>query len=114
MLFWLFGMARITFLRCFDFYRRSKTTRDFNVLVRDDGSTDGSIEILESYKPRFDGRLNVITGAPSGSATANFAILMRETKADYVLFADQDDVWKPVKVELTLRSLKEAEAKYGK
>jgi hypothetical protein len=39
---------------------------------------------------------------------------MRETKADYALFADQDDVWKPEKVELTLRSLKEAEAKYGK
>lgn len=92
----------------------SQTTGDFNVLVRDDGSTDGSLEILESYKPRFDGRLRVIAGEPTGSATANFAILMRETKADYVLFADQDDVWKPEKVELTLRSLKEAEAKYGK
>src|SRR6476660_878685 len=91
-----------------------QTTRDFNVLVRDDGSRDGSLEILENYKPRFDGRLRVIAGEPSGSATANFAILMRETKADYVLFADQDDVWKPEKVELTLRSLKEAEAKYGK
>jgi hypothetical protein len=31
-----------------------------------------------------------------------------------VLFADQDDVWKPEKVELSLRSLKEAEAKYGR
>ena len=92
----------------------SQTTRDFNVLVRDDGSTDGSLEILESYKPKFDGRLRVIAGEPTGSATANFAILMRETKADYVLFADQDDVWKPEKVELTLRSLKDAEAKYGK
>ena len=92
----------------------SQTTRDFNVLARDDGSRDGSLEILENYKPRFDGRLRVIAGEPSGSATANFAILMRETKADYVLFADQDDVWKPEKVELSLRSLKEAEAKYGK
>jgi glycosyltransferase involved in cell wall biosynthesis len=92
----------------------SQTTRDFNVLVRDDVSSDGSLEILETYKPKFDGRLSVITGEPSGSATANFGILMRETKADYVLFADQDDVWKPEKVELTLRSLKDAEAKYGK
>jgi glycosyltransferase involved in cell wall biosynthesis len=92
----------------------SQTTRDFNVLVRDDGSRDKSLEILESYKPRFDGRLSVIAGEPSGSATANFGILMRETKADYALLADQDDVWKPEKVELTLRSLKEAEAKYGR
>jgi glycosyltransferase involved in cell wall biosynthesis len=92
----------------------SQTTRDFNILARDDGSRDGSLEILETYKPRFDGRLRVIAGEPSGSATANFAILMRETKADYVLFADQDDVWKPEKVELSLRSLKEAEAKYGR
>jgi hypothetical protein len=92
----------------------SQTTRDFNVLVRDDGLRDGSLEILEEYKSKFDDRLSVITGEPSGSATSNFGILMRETKADYVLFADQDDVWKPEKVELTLRSLKEAEAKYGK
>jgi glycosyltransferase involved in cell wall biosynthesis len=92
----------------------SQTTRDFNVLVRDDGSRDKSLEILESYKARFHGRLSVITGEPSGSATANFGILMRETKADYALLADQDDVWKPEKVELTLRSLKEAEAKYGR
>ena len=92
----------------------SQTAGDFNVLVRDDGSTDGSLEILENYKPKFDGRLSIIAGEPTRSATANFAILMRETKADYVLFADQDDVWKPEKVGLTLRSLKEAEAKYGK
>jgi glycosyltransferase involved in cell wall biosynthesis len=91
----------------------SQTTSDFNVLVRDDGSTDGSLEILENYEPKFDGRLSVITGKPTGSATANFAILMRETKADYVLFADQDDVWKPEKVELTLRSLKKAEGNHG-
>jgi glycosyltransferase involved in cell wall biosynthesis len=92
----------------------SQTTRDFNVLVRDDGSRDDTLEILKTYKPKFDGRLSVIAGEPSGSATANFGILLRETKADYVLFADQDDVWKPEKVELTLRSLKDAEAKYGK
>jgi glycosyltransferase involved in cell wall biosynthesis len=91
----------------------SQTTSEFNVLVRDDGSTDGSREILENYKQKFDGRLSVIAGEPTRSATANFAILMRETKADYVLFADQDDVWRPEKVGLTLRSLKDAEAKYG-
>ena len=92
----------------------SQTTSDFNVLVRDDGSIDGSRDILENYRPKFDGRLSVIAGEPTRSATKNFAILMRETQADYVLFADQDDIWKPEKVELTVRSLKEGEAKYSK
>ena len=92
----------------------SQTTHDFNGLVRDDGSSDGTLEILEKYKPKFDGRLSVIAGEPSGSFVANFGILMRETKADYVLFADHDDIWKPEKVKMTLRSLKDAEAKYGK
>ncbi len=92
----------------------SQSTRDFNILVRDDGSSDGTLEILETYKPKFEGRLSVIAGEPSGSFMANFGILMRETEADYVLFADHDDVWKPEKVELTLRSLKDAEAKYGR
>ena len=34
----------------------SQTTHDFNGLVRDDGSSDGTLEILEKYKPKFDGR----------------------------------------------------------
>ena len=44
----------------------SQTTSDFNVIVRDDGSKDGTLGILESYKPKFDGRLRVIGGEPSG------------------------------------------------
>jgi len=91
-----------------------QTTNDFNLIVRDNGSTDSTLEILKSYGVKFDGRLRVIEGVPTGSAQSNFAILMQETKADYVLCADHDDVWKPEKVELTLRSLKEAEAKFGK
>ncbi len=91
-----------------------QTSSDFNVIARDNGSNDDTLGILESYKPKFDDRLRVIEGEPTGSATSNFALLMQETKADYVLWADHDDIWKPDKVEITLRSLKEAEAKYGK
>ncbi len=64
----------------------SQTTSDFNVLVRDDGSIDGSRDILENYKPKFDGRLSVIAGEPTRSATKNFAILMRETQSRLCAF----------------------------
>jgi hypothetical protein len=91
-----------------------QTTNDFNVIARDNGSKDDTLEILKSYKYKFDGRLRIIEGEPTGSARANFAILMQETKADYVLCADHDDIWMPDKVEMTLRSMKEGEAKFGK
>jgi glycosyltransferase involved in cell wall biosynthesis len=91
-----------------------QTINDFNVMARDNGSNDGTLEILERYKDKFDGRLRIIQGEPTGSARGNFTILMQETKADYVLCADHDDVWMPDKVEITLRSMKEAEAKFGK
>ena len=91
-----------------------QTVSDFNLIVRDNDSKDDTLEILKSYRIKFDGRLRIIEGEPTGSARACFDILMQETRAEYVLCADHDDVWMPEKVEITLRSLKEAEAKFGK
>lgn len=66
--------------------------------VRDDGSTDGTLEILEEYARRRPA--SVHRGAHLG-VPASFFHLLRDASgdADLYSFCDQDDVWLPHKVE---------------
>ncbi|MGA9510116.1 MAG: glycosyltransferase [Candidatus Sulfotelmatobacter sp.] len=68
-----------------------QTFKQFEMVVVDDGSTDGTIEALE---PLRDDRLRVLKQANSGSAAARNAGL-RQTTAPYVAFIDGDDLWEP-------------------
>lgn len=64
------------------------------VLVRDDGSRDTSVSILEEYAQRT-GHLIIIKGENVG-ATRSFLALQDEAlkyEADYYAFCDQDDIW---------------------
>ena len=67
---------------------------DVRVLVSDDGSTDGTLEIIAGLA---DQRVAVLpTIAPSGSSFLNFARLIRDARPrehELVAFADQDDRW---------------------
>lgn len=57
----------------------------------DDGSTDGSLEILESLK---DPRVKVISQSNQGAGAArNTAI--DQAKGQYLAFLDSDDIWEP-------------------
>lgn len=88
--------------------------QDFLLRVRDDGSSDDTMAILESRAAVFGERLIIEEDrTPTGSAKANFAKLMEVSDAEYILFADQDDVWLPNRVSETMRLLEEAEALHG-
>lgn len=84
---------------------------DFILRVRDDGSNDNTVQIIRDYAPRFNGRLILMeTARPTGSAKGNFDQLMQAATGDYILFADQDDVWTPDHVTEIVKMLTEAEA----
>ena len=85
------------------------------VLARDDGSSDATAKILAEYAERLPGRFRVIpSDFASGSAKNNFLLLMKESTADYVCFADQDDVWLQSKVSMTKRAMDQLESSWGK
>jgi len=87
---------------------------DFDIIVRDDASTDSTLEILEDFRPQFGARLHLLPDrTASGGAIANFVRLVDAASADYILFADHDDVWLPSKVRRTVEGLKEIEARTG-
>ena len=69
---------------------------EVHLYIRDDGSTDGTLEILDDYKKR-DSRITVIKGENIGYI-ASFMSLIEELKNsareyDFYSLADQDDEW---------------------
>ena len=75
---------------------------DDEIIVSDDGSTDDTISIIDSIN---DKRIRIIEGPRKHSPTPNFECAMKEAKGDYIFMADQDDVWKPNKVEVCIEWL---------
>jgi glycosyltransferase involved in cell wall biosynthesis len=73
-----------------------------DVLVIDDGSTDGSLAIIESYGTRISAILKKNGGQVSAY---NFAIDTLET--EYVIFLDSDDVLYPTAVSEVMRRFDE-------
>jgi glycosyltransferase involved in cell wall biosynthesis len=88
---------------------RSQTFEDWNLLVSDDGSTDGSLGIINEYCSLDSRIMLVLDDAHFGGAKNHFMALLRLADAPYVMTCDQDDVWDADKVDVTLAAMKEAE-----
>lgn len=92
----------------------AQTNTDWRLFVSDDGSKDGTWEILCGYAARFPEKITVRQNAVnSGGSAANFYGMLPLAAADYVMFADQDDVWLPNKAEAAFRALRRMEERYG-
>jgi glycosyltransferase involved in cell wall biosynthesis len=87
---------------------------NIRVLARDDGSSDGTVEILDQYAKKFPGCFRVMpASAPTGTAKNDFLLLMKASTAEYICFADQDDVWLPDKVSRTKQAMDRLESRWG-
>ncbi len=80
-----------------------QSLRPATVLVRDDGSSDGTAQILKSYSRRRD--IAVRFGANRGPAASFFELMNHAPRADYYCFSDQDDVWHEEKISRAARLL---------
>jgi glycosyltransferase involved in cell wall biosynthesis len=82
---------------------QSQTYRDFEHIVVDDGSSDGTADILQS----FEGRINYIRQENRGAhAAINRGI--RASSGEYIALLDSDDVWLPNKLERQIQRLDES------
>jgi glycosyltransferase involved in cell wall biosynthesis len=71
-----------------------------DIWVSDDGSTDGTIELLEGWRSKWSkGKFTVLSGPQKGYAE-NFRSLIvnPDIISDYYAFSDQDDLWEPGKI----------------
>lgn len=77
------------------------------VTIRDDGSDDGTLPILDAFGRRTGARLLMVGAAGRRGANGNFFALLDAANcaSDYVAFADQDDVWLPAKLGRAVAAL---------
>ena len=92
-----------------------QSNQEWRLIIRDDCSTDKTVQIIKEYQLLRPEQIVLLQAEqPSGSAQNNFFQLLQYSKAEYIMFADQDDVWLKNKVQLTLDKMQQLEQQYGK
>ena len=84
----------------------SQTKADWELLIRDDGSSDRTLEIILYYVKR-DKRIKLINDNKGNLGyKRNFEELLKHSTGEYLFFSDQDDIWRREKLEICLKYLK--------
>ncbi|MGL5972186.1 MAG: glycosyltransferase family 2 protein [Oscillospiraceae bacterium] len=84
----------------------SQTYQNFKIIIRDDGSTDGTIKIIESYVSKYPDKVFLVKDQfKDKNAKDNFFRLLNYSDSDYIMFCDQDDIWLDNKIEITLNEM---------
>src|SRR4051794_34434355 len=78
----------------------SQADSRIEIIAVDDGSTDSTIQILESYRGKM--ALSIFERGRIGSWVANTNYGLEQAQGDYVCFLHQDDLW----LDDRLRTLK--------
>lgn len=84
----------------------NQTYKEFILHIRDDGSNDGTLEILKKYKEKHS---NIVIYSEDSKknigACLSFMWLLENVDSKYYMFCDQDDIWFPNKIQLCLDSI---------
>jgi rhamnosyltransferase len=86
----------------------AQSNKDWTLYIQDDGSKDHTLEIIQKYA---DGEriVWIDRGLTRQGCTENFMTMLNMVESKYYMFCDQDDVWLPQKVEVSVNKVMELE-----
>ena len=91
----------------------AQTLRPQRVIIRDDGSQDGTLALLSQLQKRYGNWLVLLDSRGNLGCVGNINCLLSASRAPYVALADQDDLWHPDKLASSLRLMEWLEASHG-
>lgn len=86
---------------------QKQTFKEWNLLIRDDGSSDKTCDIIRNFTAK-DSRIRFINENEHHNlgVIKSFFMLVNYEVADFYFFSDQDDVWLPEKLSVSLEAAK--------
>ena len=84
----------------------NQSYKKFDILIRDDGSSDNTINIIKDYCQKHK-NISYYEGNNIGPAKSFFDLINHSDKYDYYALCDQDDVWFKDKLEVAINTLKD-------
>lgn len=91
----------------------NQTYTDYHIYINDDLSTDNTFNILQKYKMQYNNQISVYQNSKNFGIKDNFSILMEQSNANYIMFADHDDVWFKDKIEITYNKMLTLEKQFS-
>lgn len=85
----------------------SQTYPVYELIIQDDGSTDGTLQIIQEYQERYS-FVQVYQNKEKKGINRNFFSAMYLAKGDYIAISDQDDIWEKDKLKIQMASIGEA------
>lgn len=85
----------------------SQTYNDYQIYIRDDGSTDDTLNVIYQIVENSEhlDKIHIIEGDNLGFCESFCELLKYAMDGDYWAFCDQDDYWKPEKIEWAISKL---------
>ena len=92
---------------------RKQSYRDWELLLVDDASSDGSVQVMEKYLEECkDGRIHIIKKEKNEGAAAARNEGIRLAKGRYLAFLDADDIWLSDKLSLQLEFMEKNQSSF--
>lgn len=88
----------------------SQTYQDWHLYIHDDGSQDDTVSIIKSFVEQHPNQMTLLDYPPQGGPCRNFLSMLDHVVAQYYMFCDQDDIWLPEKIALSLQKMQECES----
>ena len=83
----------------------NQTYHNWNLLIRDDNSTDKTLEIIQNYHKK-DKRIKILKDNKGNlGIVRNFEELLKSSESEFIMFSDQDDIWVENKLDMYLKMI---------
>ncbi|MFB6186145.1 MAG: glycosyltransferase [Halobacteriaceae archaeon] len=86
----------------------SQTIVPDEIIIVDDGSDDGTLELLSNFQNNHPNIINHFQNSSNIGVSGNFNKAIRYTTGDLIFLSDQDDIWEPEKIETQIDFVRES------